>query len=270
MAHYDIEFGGGLGDVFAQCYHNNSLNLFADMGPEDTATVFFVCSNPFAGELFTHHPRASQIKVHQLGYWSVEEDAHYRTKYSMPASGSVFRVPYMPGPVRFFPWPEDRVAIERLDPANTIVVAASAGLPDRNIPSELLERIVTQLLETTPYTIAYTGRTFDRHGRVEVQPHTDNPRVVNLIDVLSVPGTAQLVQWCRGLVTSHSALNLLGWHENKPQLLLYPPSVLEHHCRNGRYDQWMFGADRTNTQHGTFEAFDDSQVQALVANLQPA
>jgi len=270
--HFDVEYGGGLGDVFAQSYHNNSLNLFANLQPQDTATVFFVCANPFAGELFAYHPNRSQIAVRELGYWMVDHDAENRRLHNMPPAGSVYRLPPQAGPIVFYPSAQDLVELSRFDPRATVVVAASAGLSDRNIPHDMLEQVVDYLLATTTFTIAYTGRTFDRHGRIEQAPGSRNPRVLNLIDKLSVPGTAYLVQQCKGLVTAHSALNLLGWHEHKPQLLLYPQSVVNRHSHRRadglmQWDQWMFGANRPNTQHTVFELFGPAHTAAFVNTL---
>jgi ADP-heptose:LPS heptosyltransferase len=85
------------------------------------------------------------------------------------------------------------------------------------------------------------------------------------VDQLSVPGTAVLLQGALGLVTCHSALNILGWHLGIPQLLLYPDAVRDRHFR--RKDQWSFGADNGKTWHSTFQEFRPQLLEDFVKGL---
>jgi hypothetical protein len=70
------------------------------------------------------------------------------------------------------------------------------------------------------------------------------------------------VQASAGLVTCHSALNLLAWHVRKPQLLLYPRSAWERHMRVP--DQWAFGIGYPET---VYAAFEDLQGWPQIASL---
>ena len=64
-------------------------------------------------------------------------------------------------------------------------------------------------------------------------------------------------------MTCHSALNLLGWHLRKPQLLLYPRSAWERHIRVP--DQWAFGIGYPETVHAAFEDCTEwPQIASLV------
>jgi len=109
-----------------------------------------------------------------------------------------------------------------------------------------------------------TGRSYDRHGRSELRkwPQAEGD-IIDVVDRLSVPGTCALVQASAGLVTCHSALNLLGWHLRKPQLLLYPRSAWERHIRVP--DQWAFGIGYPETVHAAFEDCTEwPQIASLV------
>lgn len=266
MAEHYLEYGGGLGDVLYQCYQGSSYNFLAQMPVGDRATVTLICANPFAYELFHHHPRRRDIDIQDFGYWDVAEDAAMRRERGLPARNS-FVMPSGTGKLMFYPPAEDiarLIEVERQ--AGTVgyaVLAAAAGLPDRNLPPEIVQRAVDYLV-SAGYLVVATGRSFERHGRSEV-PVPEHPRVLNLIDKLTVPGTALLVRNCAGLVTCHSALNLLGWLEDKPQLLAYPTSVYERHFR--RRDQWSFGADREETVHCTFDQFTTSHLKRFAAVL---
>lgn len=261
---YVFEFGGGLGDVLFQMYDRNIYNVLDTLGPDDSATVWLICANPFAYELFTKHPNADRIKVRDMGYWGVEQDAENRRKHNMPAPGSNRFIPSASPPVKIYPTEADSEFLQTLEPGY-LVVAAGAGLNDRVIPPVLLETVVRDFLELCPTRqLVFAGRTFDRCGeRPEPRPF-DHPRLIDGVDKLTVPGTVELVRRSAGLITSHSALNLLGWLEHKPQLLLYPQSVLDRHCHKGKYDQWMFGAEWYGTVHGLFDRYDPSWLRLFV------
>jgi hypothetical protein len=116
------------------------------------------------------------------------------------------------------------------------------------------------------------GRSYDRplddrsDWREEYQ-WDDRAGVVNLVDRLSVPGTGMLIQNAAGVVTAHSSPCLLGWIEEKPQLLLYPQTVLEAHSPNGMIDEWLFGILRRNTVATTFDGYTDDHVRRFVSVL---
>lgn len=257
--HFALEYGGGLGDIFTQLYHRGSYNLLQQLQPGDTADVYLVTHNPYARELFTLHPKANQLTVHDLGYWPPADDAAMRRIHQMPPAGMNGRLPSMPPAITFYPTSHDAVALDTVVGTRYVVVAPSAGTADRFIPCELLAAHILPGLVARGLTPVLVGRTYDRAvhdpaiARQEFT-HPDYPGVLNFVDRLSVPGTAALLQQATGVVTAHSALCLLGWLEHTPMLLLYPDSVLAHHAPNGRYDAWMAGAVEPHVRHTTFAA----------------
>jgi hypothetical protein len=261
-----MEFGGGLGDVYYQLYAKNVYNVLWNLGPHDTATVWLVCLNPYAAELFTSLPTADRIDLRVIDYGAMVADPGLRKRLGMPPHGITGQIPAVPGPIRFPVTPQDTAVLDPLTPGY-VVLAAGAGTPDRTIDGALFKRVIGDFLLQAPgRQLVLVGRNFAREGREEPSLPT-HARLVNLVDQLTAAGSAQVVQKSAGLITAHSALNLLGWLEHKPQLLLYPQAVLDRHARNGRYDQWMFGADRQTTVHGLFERYDTSWMLQFLQHL---
>lgn len=271
MTHYTLEFGGGLGDIFDQLYYRGAYNVLRDLEPNDTATVLLVTHNPHAKELFEWHPKRMQFDVQDLGYWMVEDDARIRAERGLPPAGSNNYLPIKDSYVEYHVSPEDRALLNKhIKGTRYIVLAPGAGMSDRNIPWDLLrEQIIPRLLEIADrFQLVAVGRNYDRHGRSEYDM-SQVPGVLDLTDKLTVPGTAWLTKRASGLVTAHSALNLLAWNERVPQLLLYPQSVLDRHFHNGKYDQWMRGALRADTVHGLFSDFTPDMLTRFIGNLRP-
>jgi len=147
--------------------------------------------------------------------------------------------------VHFYPTEKDKKVLARLNGQPYIALAPAAGESNRNIPAPLLDLIVRRLLKIPGLRLVVTGRNYHRFDRAEVTVSYRDPRVVDLVDQLSVSGAAALLQGAVGLVTCHSALNILGWHLGIPQFLLYPEAVKERHFR--RKDRWSFGVDNGKT-----------------------
>lgn len=277
-AHHYLEYGGGLGDVFNGLYHRGSYNVLRDLKPNETATVALRCHNPHARELFEAHPKRAQFNLLDLGYTDPEPrlDAAARREFALPRAGALDRVPAKDSRITFYPLKQDRPVLAELAevlasthavnvPPRYVLLSASAGLPDRNLPAAMIEDILRALCPTN--LILLVGRTYARQAREEINVHglADQiglgSRVVNLVDKLSVPATATLVQRAAGLVTCHSSLNLLAWHNAVPQLLLYPESVWRRHIQ--RKDQWSFGIDDGRTVHARFDEWDARRADLI-------
>ena len=167
--------------------------------------------------------------------------------------------------MQFYPTEKDKEVLARLNGQPYVVLSAAAGEPSRNIPGPLLDLIVRRLLKIPGLRLVISGRDYQRLDRAEVRVNCRDPRVVDLVDQLSVSGTAALLQGALGLVTCHSALNILGWHLGIPQLLLYPDAVKERHFQ--RKDQWSFGVDDGKTWHCTFQEFRPQLLEDFVRFL---
>jgi ADP-heptose:LPS heptosyltransferase len=238
--HY-IEMGGGLGDIFQNCYVHGGYRFLSKMAPYETAEVV----------LITHHPMAASLDVKCPGYWESSQDREMRLKHGLPINP---QCDYWHNfePVVFYPSPADLQLIEELkaSPLPYLVVSASAGLPERDLPEQFVHRVVSALAERM--RIVFVGRRYDRHGRRErsfyVEPGVTTGRVWNTIDMLTVPGVAELVRGAIGVMTCHSAVSMVAWYMRKPNLLLYPKSVVERHI--SKNDQWSFGCRYAETVHG--------------------
>jgi hypothetical protein len=250
--HYNLEFGGGLGDVLDQMYANGAYHTLRDLGEDDTATVYLITHNPFAAELFLNHPNRDRIKVEVLPYWHPDQDRAERTIRNMPPMGMNQYLPVKYGGVEFFPGPASVDLLRQVVPFDYLVLAAGAGMQERVLPDPVLHLILGTITALTNMPIYAIGRTYTREGRYE--PVTDGyPTVVNWVDRLDVPGTCQLVQNAAGLITAHSSMALLGWLEDVPELLVYPESVWNHHAPNNHADQWLRGTRSSTTVHATFD-----------------
>ena len=240
-----FEYGGGLGDVFIQMYEGRSYNVLTEMGPQAHAQVVLCCHNPHATELFTHHPRREQITLREIPYCLPAKAHRVRAKFGLcrlddrPPNPSQS----VPSPLAFFPPNQERLIIERITREPFIVLSASAGERSRNIPPSILQSI-TGILAARRVRVVAVGRSYVRKKRSE-QPIPSFPNLVNMVDKLSVPAVAQLVQRCIGTINCHSAISMLGWLENKPQLLLLDDKAWARHFK--KKDLWAFGADFKTT-----------------------
>src|SRR5436853_2636939 len=231
---YYLEYGGGLGDVLYQMYQNGWYNVLSEMGPDAHATVALISHNPHVRELFDYHPKARQIEVKYLGYWLPEDDGVMRERHGLPAAK-----PAMPAShqaMKFHPAPDDLPVLELLRGRRYVVFSVSAGLSERDLPGALVKALVSQA-QARQWLPVFVGRNYNRHGRCEYRPA--NGDGLNLIDKLTVPGVACVIQDAAGVICCHSAINILAWLLRKRQLLLYPQSVYERHIVHR--DQWAFG-----------------------------
>jgi hypothetical protein len=243
-----LEFGGGLGDIFYQMFHDAGYGTLQALAPQDRALIVLITHNPYARELFDHHPRASQLDVRDLGYWPPSDDAVMRRRHGLPQGARGFPIAGAP---KFYPSRGDRQWLNRLDGTAYVVFSVSAGLPERDIPAELVERLVEVAIAHSLLPVI-VGRNYSRFDRGE--QHVQHRGVLNLIDRLTVPGVAEAVRRSLGVVCCHSAINMLAWLLRKPQLLLYPQFVYERHIAHR--DQWAFGIDFEECRHGCFGSGD--------------
>jgi hypothetical protein len=130
-----------------------------------------------------------------------------------------------------------------------VLFSASAGLPQRDIPRQLIEQLFRLAIAHSLLPV-FVGRNYQRLDRSELLIRESG--TVNFVDRLTVPGVAAALEGARGVVCGHSALNILAWLRRKPQLLLYPQSVQVSHI--ARRDQWAFGIDLEECRHACFDS----------------
>ncbi len=264
--------GGGLGDIFNQIYSEGRYNLLRDLEPGDTMDIHLFCHNPYASELFLQHPKASQITVHDWGYKDAGDHSQWRKENGLPPSHEIPNYPAKDRNITFPASTQDAFLINEVETVRQgltrtfplVVVACGAGQPDRNISIEMRDRICSALHEE--FCLVFVGRNYDRFDKYE--PVAPFMYGVDLVDKLSVPGVCRLVQEADGLITCHSALNILGWLERVPQLLLYPPHVRDGHISSR--DQWGFGVDFPECVHAEFSDFrldPDGYIERFVKQV---
>jgi len=250
---YYAEFGGGLGDVFQQIFTQGLYTGFSRLADSDTVEVAIISHNPHVSELLAWHPNRKQMEVREFRYWLAEQDSDMRRQHGLPpyrGTGEVYVLKDTECQPTFYPSPGDvRGLAGGTDTGNAIIFSTCAGLPDRDIPAPIVTHLAGMAIEAG-FIPVFVGRTYERFERGERWRDSVPPGCVNLIDRLSVPGVARLVQSCVGVVCCHSAISMLGWYLRKPQFLLYPPSVVERHFKNR--DQWSFGLSFQECFHECF------------------
>lgn len=228
---YQLEFCGGLGDVFWRLYRRGTYNLLRDLQPGDHADVRLISHNPFAWELFTLHQNAAKISLAEHAYWHPSEDTTQRLQRNLPEINNDL-CPEKDRFLVFHPTFSDREAMAPLAGKRYLVMASGAGLIEKVMSRGLFYKILSELT-AQEWTVALCGRSYDRineQGLNRIEPDVPpQDNIVNLIDRLTAPGTAHLIANSCGVITTHSACGMIGWLMEKPQLLFYP----EHH------EQWM-------------------------------
>jgi hypothetical protein len=270
---YYIEFGGGLGDIFYQMYSSGKYSSLQNLENADTAVIALITHNPFASELFQFHPQKARFEVRSPGYWLPEHDATNRRIHGLPPfAPAQFDPGPAPchGPVTFYPSADDVDLIARiLEEARSrgapiIVFAVSAGEPFKDIPVELVPRLVAAVRGAGALPV-FVGRRYERNGRRELMGACLSGGI-DTIDRLTVPGTAMLVQQAAGVVCCHSSINMLAWMERKPQLLLYPASIFENFIRPRTL--WALGVDYPETVHGLADHYGDSMMDRFLRSVE--
>lgn len=250
------EFGGGLGDVLNQCYDGGSYHLLDDI--TSSVDVTLASHNPFASEMFSWHPKRHLMNLRVLPWWAPGEDGLRRSEYGLPPQSRP--IGGRPG-MTFYRSSADDAALASLPP-RFVVVAQGAGMGFRSLDPELTKTLIGRVV-ATGIPVVLSGRTYDRSGRREDLAGYAADGVFNLIDRLTAPGACELVRRCSAIITCHSSMNIVGWWERKPQLLLYPDEVRVRHFL--KKDSWSFGMDFPDTFMATFE--DAPGVAAAVENF---
>lgn len=262
---YYFEFAGGLGDIFFRMFAEGEYRGLVRLQPSDRARISLITVNPFAHELFEWHPKRSQLSVSQFPHWVPDEDEAKRVFYSLPTKEEITCVPASDDPVKFYPAPSDATLIARLEDAPYFVLAASAGGEWRVIPDSIV-RLICEEAQRSEVRLVGIGRNYleQRGGLRHEPPIPISDSTLDLIDQLTVPGSAKLVEGSLGVICSHSSICLLSWLLNKPTLLLYPEEVYRRAVLGPR-DGYMFGLERPTTKHTLFSDCTREVVSEFLA-----
>lgn len=252
------EFGAGIGDMITLFYTSSRYNCLEQLRADEKATVLLMSHNPFAKEFFLWHRNAHQLEIKDLGFWWPKDDAERRAFHKLPAAQPfVYEVQKQ---CRFYPAPSDLGALRYLRSLDGyVIVSASAGGPDRNIPNDLVEKSIDVFLEAG-YTVVVVGRSYgeNRH-EVEIR---QRPDVINLVDRLTLPGTAVAVEQAAGVFCCHSSICLLAWRMGRPVFLLYPEDVKKRDFHS--VHQYTIGKDFPTTLHMEFSEYNPEKAVRFV------
>jgi hypothetical protein len=262
----DVEVRGGLGDVFIQFHETTAYDEIDAMSQDDRARVTIISHNPFADEIFKWHPKRDRIEI-------VKSRHFFLAPYDVPgpriAAGVAPVAPAgHPGrqrqPIRFYPSPDDLKILETVVPkAPFLVIAPTASgmeIENRNFPPGIITTIV-DLARSRRIPIIFVGRTYQGPHAPKAAP-TYPPGVIDLTDLLSVPGTAEVLKRSRATVCAHSALLLLSWYERKPNFILMPPRY--KHVDFDNPSPFGFGKDFPETVRMMFSEFTSQKFDIFL------
>jgi ADP-heptose:LPS heptosyltransferase len=255
----DLEVRGGLGDVFIYLHQSTAYDEINAMGPGDKARITIISHNPFCDEIFKWHPKASQIEVVKSRHFVMEYDnVETRRSIGVQDHAPVGRPGRERKPIPFFESPEDaRILAEKLPKGPYLAIAPTASgmeVENRNLPPLLIETAFS-LCQKHNIPIVLLGRNFQGPHAYKPGFITNaRPGVINLIDQLSVPGTAHVIKRARAVLAAHSALLLLSWYERKPVFVAYPPKYW-HHDFSNPHSPFVFGKDYPETVHTLFSDY---------------
>lgn len=246
MAEYVLEYGGGLGDILEQIHHTPHYRRLAFIEQSDHVTIVLVCHCPTVTQLFEWHPRRAHFTVLNPGYWWPHETDRWRRVHGLSPPTGLPEGPEEPQVVLHVS-PHDRTLLRDL-PENYIILAPTAGHPERDIPRDVVLDFIDRI-RTKSLPMVAIGASYQRSGRREFE-YPKSEYIIDLVDRLSVPGAFAAIRAAMGglycFSSMHLAAALCG---QAPQLLLYPALVLPQHGHQLRA-QWPFIA------HAQFEGYD--------------
>jgi hypothetical protein len=257
-----MHVGGGLGDIFNHLYQCPCYPDLETLKEGERAFVFVSSHNSCAWELFAWHRNADKITLADVGIqnilYSEREDDRRRKEEIGFISDCDHRWP-IPGPVIYYPPPEDVKTIADMKALGKYVVfALTASDIGRSIRKEQGEQ-AAKICQELGYKVVLTGRNyqFNDHGnkaqrREEIRLET--PGVVDLIDKLTVPGTAQLIEGAAAVFTCHSALCHIAWHLRKPTFVLYDDFAKGAYFTN-KFEGYSFGAAFPGNDHASLNEY---------------
>jgi hypothetical protein len=252
-----FELVGGLGDSILRMYFSGKewYEPLAKLGPNSTAVVSLMCHNPYLAEVFQWHPKADRIHVLDFGFttpFHPWENEGWRVAHGLPKAAPC--PPYAPSKsLRFYPSPEDEAVLSELKAKPFIILAATAGQPEKTIPLYTREKIASVALDEG-FNVVVVGRSRYFLGeRTSDVSFVDG--IINVVDRLSVPGVAQAVKRAAGVVSADTSVLHMAWQEYRPVFLLYNHWTVENLLPHGPVG-YMQGINRPDTDHMEFTQFE--------------
>lgn len=256
MKEYIIQWGGGLGDIFNNLYKSGQYAALAFLHPDVKVSVLLFCHSPGAVEIFKYHPKRNQLDVKNFGFQKQEDLIRTLKEHD------AFKIPRLRGthgPVHWYPFPEDKEYIDLLKDKRYVIFSTTSSDPVRDIPRAVVDKLIKHFIKLGYYIVPIGKNYISVDGHKSLRKEQEFPKhekIINLIDKVSVPGTAVLVKNAVGTITCHSSTNLLAWNLRKPNILLYDSVSETRYDFIGKGTQWTFGKDFLTTYHLCFDNFD--------------
>lgn len=257
-------FAAGLGDVIRVCYQNAGYRILSET--TRPVPVIVASHNPFSIEIFRHHRNAKNFILYDLGHKYLEfleaglrgpDISRALCDFAGLDYAGIFRGS-ADGYVPVFDAPDD------IPSQGHIVFQPFAGVPERSLPHDLIERTL-ESLRKLPCQVFMVTRSYPRSGGGRLVHNAEDARAfaggnVSVLENLSTPATLNLVKSCRAYVGSWSSLQQAAWFEHKPVAVFYPPDYVDVKKKTG----YAFGMDRENTLGREFPQADAAELAAFL------
>jgi len=261
---YAALFSAGLGDVIRACYLTGGYRVLCET--TRPIPVVVASHNPFSIEIFRHHRNARNFILYDLGHKYLEFlEAGLRGPEISRALCDFAGVDYAgiirgsaAGHVPVFDAPDN------IPSAGHVVFQPYAGVPERTLPGDLIEKTLG-VLRKLPYPVFIVTRSYPRTGGGRLVHSKEDARAfaggnVSVLENLSTPATLNLVKSCRAYVGCWSSLQQAAWFERKPVAVFYPANYVD--VRNKT--DYAFGMDRENTLGREFQQMDAEELTAFL------
>lgn len=259
------EFMGGLGDVVLRMHETGCYSVLEDAVPGKSAVVVLMSHNPYVRDLFEWHRNRDRINVYDLGFttpFHPWENREWRIEHGLPpTSPSIY--PLSDRPIRYYPSRDDFQFVESVRKNQYVVVSVSAGNEERTIPEAIRESVADWIIGSG-FRLVVVGRSEYRCNRnLDVRNRLN---VIDALDLLSVPGTAELIRHAAGVISSHTSIFHIAIEAKKPTMLLYPKIVKERYVGFGPVG-YMKGIDRPKNDHMEFSEYTVERMAKWIQGL---
>lgn len=270
------EYWGGLGDILNHIYWLPCYQAIDRLGYNEKVFVVVSSHNPHAKELWMWHPKAEQITVCDIGFHCSFQDPASRDPIRLRRDGC--RHDFEFGPVNFYPSPEDKRALKKVSEAGRYVVfMAASAEPDKFIPQEIVDDAARRTL-AAGFPIVLLGRNYIHYHHGMPRPSQtwrkeptlwDDERIVNAVDLLSVPGVMKAIQGAAGVFTAHSAGCMASYHMKKPTFVLYNEHAKKTYLpKPGEPWQGYFhGAGNPGCDNAWFPEYDGARMDRWLSGV---
>jgi len=271
---YAIELYGGLGDVFNHFYGAPCYSGLEGLAENERIFVLNSSHNSCVWELFAWHRKANQITVASPGFFVHFQDPAWRASMGLhPELGQGCAHRWPMGPVAYYP-PEDELPILRnvTGRGPYIAFAATASDTARSLPREHVLDAAARCL-SHGFRVVLTGRNYgfhEAHNGLEIrrrETRLDIPGIEDVIDRLTIPGTAKVIERAAGVVTCHSAICMLAWHLKRPTFSIVDEGARKMYFDDSKFEGYAFGANRPGNAWASFESHDGASVDRWLAGI---